>query len=214
MEEKADDAATMLLDLADHDLADTKLQRAVGLGERIETLLNAIVSSSFEYRDTLDGQSTGIIEKEISNSQTEMTASINDVISELSANGLTGTVEELESTFNDVNNLISGDDSIFNNKLLQLNAIDEATKMLAAADNDIQAANSILVQQVNLANETTLEVQAAVEGAVEGEVKEGAAATDDKKEEGKEKSTKPADDKSKGTSADKGQSQKKETKKK
>mgnify|MGYP001156851752 FL=1 len=62
--------------------------------------------------------------------------------------------------------------------------------------------------------EATAEGEAAVEGAVEGEVKEGAAATDDKKEEGKEKSTKPADDKSKGTSADKGQSQKKETKKK
>ena len=32
LEEKADDAATLLLDLADHDLADTKLQRAVELG--------------------------------------------------------------------------------------------------------------------------------------------------------------------------------------
>ena len=166
LEEKADDAATMLLDLADHDLADTKLQRAVSLGERIETLLNAIVSSAFEYRDTLDGQSTGIIEKEITNSQTEMMASINDVISELNANSLTGIVEELESTFNEVNNLISGGESIFTNKLLQLNAIDEATKMLTAADTDTLAADSILTQQVNLANETTLEVQDAVESAV------------------------------------------------
>ena len=48
LEEKADDAVTLLLDLADHRLAETKLQRAITLSEQLENQFNAIVSSSFE----------------------------------------------------------------------------------------------------------------------------------------------------------------------
>jgi methyl-accepting chemotaxis protein len=166
LEEKADDAATLLLDLADHDLADTKLQRAVSLGERIETLLNASVSSAFEYRDTLDAQTTDLIEKELTNTQSEMANSINDVISELNNAGLTDTVEELNSAFGEVTALISGDDSVFANKLAQLTAIAEATAKLAAADTETKIANDILTKQVDMANATTLEVQELVAGAV------------------------------------------------
>jgi len=166
LEEKADDAATLLLDLADHDLADTKLQRAVSLGERIETLLNAMVSSAFEYRDTLDTQSTDIIEKELTNTQSEMANSINDVVSELNNAGLTDIVEELNSAFSEVTALISGDDSVFANKLAQLTAIAEATAKLAAADTETKIANDILTKQVDMANATTLEVQELVAGAV------------------------------------------------
>lgn len=166
LEEKADDAATLLLDLADHDLADTKLQRAVSLGERIETLLNAMVSSAFEYRDTLDTQSTDIIEKELTNTQSEMANSINDVVSELNNAGLTDIVEELNSAFSEVTALISGDDSVFANKLAQLTAIAEATAKLAAADTETKIANDILTKQVDMANATTLEVQELVASAV------------------------------------------------
>jgi len=166
LEEKADDAATMLLDLADHDLADTKLQRAVSLGERIETLLNAMVSSAFEYRDTLDPQSTDIIEKEISNTLTETSNSINDVLSELNSNGAGDIADDLESGYNEISQLISGDASIFANKQTQLYAIAQATEKLAATDSDIKSANDILNKQVEMANATTVEVTNLVENAV------------------------------------------------
>ena len=41
LEEKADDAVTLLLDLSDHRLADSKLQRAITLSEQLENQLNA-----------------------------------------------------------------------------------------------------------------------------------------------------------------------------
>ena len=166
LEEKADDAATMLLDLADHDLADTKLQRAVSLGERIETLLNAMVSSAFEYRDTLDPQSKDIIEKEITNTLTETNNSINDVLSELNANGVDDVASDLESGYGEISQLISGDTSIFIHKQTQLYAIAQATEKLAAADNNTKAANDILTRQVSMANETTVEVTTLVAEAV------------------------------------------------
>jgi large subunit ribosomal protein L25 len=62
--------------------------------------------------------------------------------------------------------------------------------------------------------EAAVEGEGTAEGVAEGEVKEGTAEGDAKKDEGKEKSAKPTDDKSKGTPVDKGQSPKKEIKKK
>lgn len=168
LEEKADDSVTLLLDLADHDLADTKLQRAVSLSERIETLLNAIVSSAFEYRDLSDLVSVDLVAGEIKNNTTEVESSINDVISELNSNGLNSIAEDLSSSFSEVQNYISGSDSIFNNKQAQLSAIEQATNSLTAADHDIVKANEILDKQVAMANETTIKAGQNVEDAVSG----------------------------------------------
>jgi len=156
LEEKADDAATLLLDLADHDLADSKLQRAVSLGERIETLLNAMVSSAFEYRDIETPQATSIVESEINNAFKEIESSIEDIKSELVNNKASDIAEDLTSAFDEVTNLISSDNSIFDNKQTQLDALAQATIKLAAADNDINLAHEILAKQVELADQTTI----------------------------------------------------------
>jgi len=166
LEEKADDAATLLLDLADHDLADSKLQRAVGLGERIETLLNAMVSSAFEYRDIEDPQATGIVESEINNAYKEIEASIEDLLSELNNNKATDIADDLTSAFDEVTNLITSSNSIFASKNTQLNALAQATLKLTAANQDINLANEIIAKQVNMADEKTLQAGKQVAEAV------------------------------------------------
>ena len=166
LEEKADDAATALLDLADHDLADTKLQRAVSLAEQTETLLNSIVSSAFEYRDILDVQTSQLIERELSNSYNELSRSVDDVLNELRSNGASDVADEITDTVNEVSNLINGENSIFVNKESQLNAIAQATEMLASAESNIEAASSILAKQVSLANETKTVTAEMVDEAV------------------------------------------------
>ena len=65
VEEKSDNAITLLLDLADNQLAESQLQGAINLGEQLENQLNSIVSSSFEYRDTLSTDTAELIESEI-----------------------------------------------------------------------------------------------------------------------------------------------------
>ena len=166
LEEKADDAATLLLDLADHDLAETKLQRAVSLSEQIETLLNSIVSSAFEYRDTLDVQSSQLIERELTNSYDDLNRSIDDVLSELRNNSAADVADDITSAVEEVRSLVNGNNSIFTNKKTQLNAIAQATTMLTSAENNIKLASTILAKQISLANETNETTNTMVEDAV------------------------------------------------
>jgi len=166
LEEKADDAATLMLDLADHDLADSKLQRAVDLGEELETQLNGIVASGFEYRDLLDKQSTDLVEKEISNSYAAVTKVIGEINNELTINKVEDIADSLSSTAVELETLLAGNESIFYHKNSQLTAIANATSKLTASEKDIQSANAILASQVELANKTTKETGELVENSV------------------------------------------------
>ncbi len=166
IEEKADDTATILLDLADHDLATTKLQRAVSLGERLETLLNSIVSSSFEYREIKDQQSADLVSNEIENAFSDIKDSVDDVVTELNLQGMSDISEELTSSFSELRTYISGNDNIFANKNNQLNAMAAATASLQSAETGIKNTNAILDKQVELANKTTVETGALVKTSV------------------------------------------------
>lgn len=166
IEEKADDTATILLDLADHDLADTKLQRAVSLAEHLETLLNSMVSSAFEYREISDQQSASLVSGEIKNSFTDIQNSVDDVISELNQQGMGGIADDLTSSFVELQNYVTGSEQIFANKDDQLAAIAAATASLKLAEEGISSTNAILATQVDLANKTTIETGLLVEESV------------------------------------------------
>lgn len=166
LEEKADDAATLMLDLADHDLADSKLQRAVTLGERLETQLNSIVASGFEFRDLKNSQSIELVEGEITNTYNEVIRISDEIKNELALNGVTDIADSLDNTIAELNELLTGSDSIFINKKTQVNAIAVATEKLTAAEKDIEHANEILKKQVDLADKTTKETSALVADSV------------------------------------------------
>ncbi|MGB2742617.1 MAG: methyl-accepting chemotaxis protein [Cognaticolwellia sp.] len=166
VEEKADDTATILLDLADHELASTKLQRAVSLAERLEMLLNGIVSSSFEYRDIKDKQSAELVTSEIENSFTDIEKSVNDVINELNLQDMTDIADELTSSTSELRSYITGGEKIFFHKNKELNAILAANQSLELAESGISSANAILNTQVELANKTTIATGALVKSSV------------------------------------------------
>jgi len=166
LEEKADDAATLLLDLADHDLADGKLQRAVSMGEHIETLLNGMVSSAFEYRDVLDDQSEQIVNNEITNAYNDIEKAFIDVENELRNNKAADIADDLNAAFSEIKDLVASDNSIFTNKNIQLTSIAQATKALNDSENNSTIANEILSKQVNLANVTTEETNQMVADSV------------------------------------------------
>lgn len=166
LEEQADNAATLLLDLADHRLAKTKLQRAVSMGERIETQLNAMVSYAIEYKNIVNQDTSDLLEKEITNAYNEVDVSIQDILSDLNNNKATDTSEELSSTFDEIKNLITDSNSIFINKKTQLSSLSQATEKLTAAENDITSANEILATQVNMAEKTTAEASELVAESV------------------------------------------------
>ena len=173
LEEKADDAATLLLDLADHDLAETKLENAVSLGENIEGSLNGVVSSALEYRGLIDIASTDLVGKQISNGFVEVDSSFKEIIAELSENGAQDVADDLTVALSELNDLINSNNGIFVHKDAQLLALKTATDNLALAESNIKKANAILDTQVNLANKTAL----AASNLVQEKVSDGTTQT-------------------------------------
>ncbi len=166
IEEKADDTATILLDLADHDLASTKLKAAIKLGERLETLLNSMVSSSFEYRELKDQQSADLVSGEIENAFNDIQKSVIGVVDELNQQDMTDIAEELSDSFSGLQSYITGNNKIFNNKNNELTAVLAATASLKLAEDGIGAANAILATQVDLANKAAMASGAEVKESV------------------------------------------------
>jgi len=156
LEEKADDAVTLLLDLEDHDLADTKLQRAITLSEQMENQFNSIVSSSFEYRDSLSASTAELIESEISFTLNEAEKSVNEIIAELSMNDVDDVAQELNDKFIEIKALLSADSGVVFHKNSQLAANKQASEMLSSEELAVKDVNIILDKQVELANAETI----------------------------------------------------------
>lgn len=166
LEEKADDAVTLLLDLADHRLAKSKLQRAISLSEQLENQFNAIVSSSLEYRDTLSVSTAELIKSEISYSLEGAQSSVNEIIAELAMNDVNDVAEELSDSFISIETLLSVESGILFHKNIQLSANQQAIAMLAAEETNTVKVNKILDKQVELANQATLEASERVKSSV------------------------------------------------
>jgi methyl-accepting chemotaxis protein len=166
LEEKADDTVMMLLDLADHDLADTKLQRAISLSETLETKFNSIVASALEYRNIIDLDIAELIEGEILRSLTEAEVSINDIIIELNSNGLDDIAEEVTSSFSEIQTLSSQKKGIIAHKATQLNANKESSAMLKEEGQASKQVNLVLEKQIELANQETVKARQLIEDSV------------------------------------------------
>jgi methyl-accepting chemotaxis protein len=166
LEEKADDLVTLLLDLEDHDLADTKLQRAISLAEQLEYQLNSLVSSSLEYRETLLVGTSELIESEIDYSLSEAKVSINEIISELTINNVENIAQDVQYSFTDIKRILSNNTGAIAYKKSQLNANAEAKQMLENVENSASNITDILAEQIALANKVAVDVTKQVESSV------------------------------------------------
>jgi methyl-accepting chemotaxis protein len=130
LEEKADDAVMILLDLSDHDLADTDLQRAISLSEHLENQFNSIVSSAFEYRDILDETTAQLIQSELTRNINDAQLSVEDIIVELNYHGIQEVSQQVNLAFKEMKDLLSENGGILDNKATQLSANVKASAML------------------------------------------------------------------------------------
>lgn len=166
IEEKADDTITLLLDLADHELADSQLQRAISLSEQLENQFNSIVSSSFEYRDSLSDSTAELIESEISFSLEGAQSSVNEIIAELTMNDIEDVAQNLADAFTNLEELLSANVGILFHKKAQLAANQQAKSMLIAEEADTEIINKLLDKQVILANQETIKASELVKSSV------------------------------------------------
>jgi len=166
LEEQADDLVTLLLDLADHDLADTELQRAISLGEQLEYQLNSLVSSSLEYRDTLITRTASLIESEINYSLSEAQESINEIVSELQSLDIEDVSQDIQSSFTNIKQVLSNNNGAIAHKKSQLRANEEAKQMLESVEKNAMNINESLAKQIAQANRVAITVASQVEESV------------------------------------------------
>ena len=155
LEDLADDAITLLLDLEDHQLASSKLKSTIILSQQLENQFNSIVSSSLEYRDTLENTTAKLIESEISFSLENAKQSVSTIVSKLNQHQVDDVAEELSEYFTNIESLLSAEIGILFHKSSQLSANQNAKAMLITMENNAIKAKSILTKQVELANITT-----------------------------------------------------------
>ncbi|QOL26638.1 methyl-accepting chemotaxis protein [Thalassotalea sp. LPB0316] len=166
LEERADDAATILLDLADHELADTALAPSIAAGEALESRLNAIVASAYEYRDTKSAQTVEFLDREFTSSRNEVLDQTRYISDNLIAAGVDDIAEELNDLVNEIAELIGQSDAISAVKNGQLATQADAVAQLKESEVLIAKANEILEAQVELANKTASNAAKRVEKAV------------------------------------------------
>jgi len=155
LEEEVDTASILLLDLTDHELANTKLQRTISFSELLEEQLNRIISLSFEYRDALSENIAYSTESQILTELRGTQYSVEEIITELTLNNINSIAENLSKALTDINELISGATGIIHQKKSQLSAVQQAKSMLQAVEESSIKVNSILHKQVDLANQAT-----------------------------------------------------------
>jgi methyl-accepting chemotaxis protein len=165
LEEKAIEIETLLVEVSYHNLADSKLQRAISLGENIKMILNTIVASSFEYRMTTNSSGAEQLQSKISRNFNNLISNMNIELTELELYKVNGIAQDLRKEFKELKELL-GTDGIFYNKKAQINAINNATTQLTHSVNNIASAKNIVEKGLNLANETTIKTSAKVDNSV------------------------------------------------
>ncbi len=163
---KSDDLVIILLDLADHELAETKLQRVISFSEILEDQLNNLVSSSFTYRDALNDSAAKTIEDQIVFSLEEARRFSTDIITELNMYNIDDVALEISTTFTDIEALLSSEVGIIFHKHSQLTADQQAKNMLDAVEKGTKEVNKILNRQVDLANQKTTQASERVNNSI------------------------------------------------
>jgi len=143
LEERADDTVMLLLDLTDHELADSKLQRVISLSEQLENQFNSIISFAFEYRDIINESTAQLIESELLRSLNEAKGSVDSIIAELNIHGIEDISQDVATVFTDIQNLLSIYDGILSHKAKQLQANQQATSMLIMEQKVAEQVNKV-----------------------------------------------------------------------
>jgi methyl-accepting chemotaxis protein len=166
LKEETNDVITLLLDLADHDLASSHLRRSIRLSKKLESKLKTIVSYSTEYGDTLSKDKSLLIKSEMLLGLEGTQSYINVVIADLKKNGINDVAQKLFELFTNIEQLLSTDSGIIRYKNAQLSANKTAKDLLKLVEENTRLATKILDKQVNLTNQTTIKTSELVKKSV------------------------------------------------
>ena len=166
LEEKAAETITILLDLADSQLADNELKRLFRFSDKLEKKFKTMALYSLEYRDILDDKTSVLTKNEIIFNLEGAQSYINAITAQLNRNDLSSVAEKLSDSFSSIKKLLSIETGVLFHKKAQLTANQQAKDTLTALEKDTLKATIILEKQVELANQATIKASKLVKGSV------------------------------------------------
>lgn len=168
LEEKIDDASSLLLDFSDLDEVSnsTSLQAVANLTGSLESDLLRMFTAASEYKSTKTIQRANLRKEEISviwqqtiNKQTEMLNIAN-------GKDTTGTLNDVGTLITDIEALLMSKDGLLEMKLSQLSASNQAKHNLELSDTKIAEAVEQLTLLILLADKKALDIKTSVENQI------------------------------------------------
>ncbi|MFT6267682.1 MAG: methyl-accepting chemotaxis protein [Alphaproteobacteria bacterium] len=164
LEEKTDDASSLLLDFTDLDEVanSVSLQAAADLTNDLESSLLSLLTTSSEYKNTETIQRAELRRQGVTlvlqQTNTKLSA-INDA-----ANGAdtSGTIDDVSALVSEIDGLLTKPNGLLNIKLSQLHAIEKAQNLLEESDLKIAEGVTQLTLLNQLADKKALDIKSSV----------------------------------------------------
>jgi len=159
LEEKVDDASSLLLDFTDLDavLSSPSMQAAAELTNAMESGLLQLLTTATEYKSTKTIQRAELRSKEVAVILQQTKEKLKSIQSAANGQDSSGTINEVSALMTDIDALLTKSDGLLRTKVSQLKAINKAKDLLADSDLKINEA----IEQLNLLN--TLADKKAIE---------------------------------------------------
>lgn len=166
LEEYADDTVSAILDLYDVDNAEDRIGGALAQGDRIETTINSLVTTIYNYRDLTESNAIEGLESEIELVLGTAESEIGYLTKALNDADLTDEADDILSNFNEISSALAANGAFYNTKNAQIDAIKLAENSLFRGRTEVENINKNVDKLLALAKETTNKAQQSVESNV------------------------------------------------
>lgn len=164
LEEKTDDASSLLLDFTDLDEISEfeSLSAAAELAIPLESSLLSLLATTTEYRNTKTTQRAELRKQEVSVILEQINQRTGVLVSTVGNDDESGTIDEVQMLVSEINELVAQDsNAIIQTKLRQLAAVDNAKNLLTQSDQkivealkELETLNSLSDQKANAIQES------------------------------------------------------------
>lgn len=168
LEEKIDDASSLLLDFTDLDeISDSdNLRQAAELANTLESGLLSLLTTSTEYKKTERIQRAELRSQEVSVILQQTKERLRDILSVVNGEDDSGTIEDVSALIADIDTAIVSTNGLLNMKVAQLNAKLEAEKLLSDSDSKITEGIEQLTVLNQLADSKATEIKQSVSAQI------------------------------------------------
>jgi len=164
IEEKTDDASSLLLDFTDLDALNDSpnLRAAAELTNDMESGLLSLLTTTAEYKNTKTIQRAQLRSKDVSVILQQAKDRLTNIVDTVGSDDTSGTIDEVSSLLLEIEDLLLKPTGLLKSKILQLEAIQTAEGLLAESDLKIAEGVKLLTSLNKLADKKAIQIEDTV----------------------------------------------------